>query len=149
MGSLLREPKCCTICRTTETPLWRGGPSGPKVPPFLLFSLFLPQLPFCLGSLGQSCSILAFCVGQSLCNACGIRYGKKRRELQGVEGGCREKVAKRGKSGKSSVAGVLRLLGPGKDALVKLKRRRPWRRMAEVEEAAVLLMALSCGFLYA
>ncbi|MQL89348.1 hypothetical protein Taro_021915 [Colocasia esculenta] len=113
-GSMSREPKCCTICRTTETPLWRGGPSGPK----------------------------------SLCNACGIRYGKKRRELQGVDGG--EKVAKKGKRGKSGVAGVLRLLAVGKQgALLKLKQRRPWRRLGEEEEAAVLLMALSCGCLYA
>uniref|UniRef100_J3LUF8 GATA-type domain-containing protein n=1 Tax=Oryza brachyantha TaxID=4533 RepID=J3LUF8_ORYBR len=25
------EPKACTDCHTTKTPLWRGGPSGPKV----------------------------------------------------------------------------------------------------------------------
>lgn len=36
--------KACTDCKTTKTPLWRGGPAGPK----------------------------------SLCNACGIRYRKKR-----------------------------------------------------------------------
>jgi hypothetical protein len=24
------EPKACTDCHTTKTPLWRGGPSGPK-----------------------------------------------------------------------------------------------------------------------
>lgn len=23
--------KCCTDCKTTKTPLWRGGPAGPKV----------------------------------------------------------------------------------------------------------------------
>uniref|UniRef100_A0A1D1YLZ3 GATA transcription factor 15 n=1 Tax=Anthurium amnicola TaxID=1678845 RepID=A0A1D1YLZ3_9ARAE len=112
------EPKCCTYCRTTTTPLWRGGPSGPK----------------------------------SLCNACGIKYGKKRRELKGPEGG--EKV-KRGKRIKGGGAGVVRLLGLRKDVLLnkgtllQLKHRRPWRRLGEVEEAAVLLMALSSGFLYA
>ncbi|KAF7805070.1 importin subunit alpha-2-like [Senna tora] len=36
--------KCCTDCKTTKTPLWRGGPAGPK----------------------------------TLCNACGIRYRKRR-----------------------------------------------------------------------
>ncbi|KAG4928782.1 hypothetical protein JHK85_055268 [Glycine max] len=23
--------KCCADCKTTKTPLWRGGPAGPKV----------------------------------------------------------------------------------------------------------------------
>ncbi|EMS47121.1 hypothetical protein TRIUR3_12995 [Triticum urartu] len=23
------QPKACTACNTTKTPLWRGGPSGP------------------------------------------------------------------------------------------------------------------------
>ncbi|CAA6669128.1 unnamed protein product [Spirodela intermedia] len=116
-GSQFREPKCCTICRTTRTPLWRGGPSGPK----------------------------------SLCNACGIRYGKKRRELQGPEGGVKEKRERRRKA--ITKAGILRLLGLGKDArlkpatLLQMEQRWPWRRLGEEEEAAVLLMALSSGFL--
>ncbi|CBI39566.3 unnamed protein product, partial [Vitis vinifera] len=42
--------KCCTDCKTTKTPLWRGGPAGPK----------------------------------SLCNACGIRYRKRRSSMVGV-----------------------------------------------------------------
>lgn len=25
-----RSPKCCAVCRTTKTPLWRNGPPGPK-----------------------------------------------------------------------------------------------------------------------
>ncbi|KAK4751119.1 hypothetical protein SAY87_004601 [Trapa incisa] len=37
-------PKCCADCNITKTPLWRVGPSDPKL----------------------------------LCNACGIRYRKKR-----------------------------------------------------------------------
>ncbi|KAL2345630.1 hypothetical protein Fmac_006915 [Flemingia macrophylla] len=36
--------KCCADCKTSKTPLWRGGPAGPK----------------------------------TLCNACGIRYRKRR-----------------------------------------------------------------------
>nr|KYP71287.1 GATA transcription factor 16 [Cajanus cajan] len=40
----LQSKKCCADCKTTKTPLWRGGPAGPK----------------------------------TLCNACGIRYRKKR-----------------------------------------------------------------------
>ncbi|CAD6272802.1 unnamed protein product [Miscanthus lutarioriparius] len=42
---------CCVECRTTATPMWRGGPTGPR----------------------------------SLCNACGIRYRKKRRQELGLE----------------------------------------------------------------
>ncbi|PUZ64108.1 hypothetical protein GQ55_3G118000 [Panicum hallii var. hallii] len=42
---------CCVECRTTATPMWRGGPTGPR----------------------------------SLCNACGIRYRKKRRQELGLD----------------------------------------------------------------
>lgn len=28
--------KCCTDCKTTKTPLWRGGPAGPKVSSLLI-----------------------------------------------------------------------------------------------------------------
>ncbi|URD76498.1 hypothetical protein MUK42_26043 [Musa troglodytarum] len=40
-------PRVCADCRTSETPLWRSGPEGPK----------------------------------SLCNACGIKYRKRRKGL--------------------------------------------------------------------
>ncbi|CAL9049329.1 unnamed protein product [Musa acuminata subsp. burmannicoides] len=40
-------PRVCADCRTSETPLWRSGPGGPK----------------------------------SLCNACGIKYRKRRKGL--------------------------------------------------------------------
>ncbi|KAJ4900648.1 GATA transcription factor 23 [Raphanus sativus] len=26
----MEEEKCCSECKTTKTPMWRGGPSGPK-----------------------------------------------------------------------------------------------------------------------
>ncbi|EHA8590924.1 GATA transcription factor 15-like [Cocos nucifera] len=122
------EPKSCADCRTTKTPLWRGGPSGPK----------------------------------SLCNACGIRYRKNRRAVLGhKEGERRERKQKREDDSTSStttttkeLGGVsmkLRMLGLGSEVLVKrrsvLERKR--RRMGEVEQAAVLLMALSSGFLNA
>lgn len=66
---------------------------------------------------------------QSLCNACGIRYRKRRRAAAvGSERGEKEKQGRRKKLGLSL---KFRLLGK------------------EEEEAAVLLMALSCGFVYA
>jgi len=92
-ASASEELKSCADCRTTKTPLWRGGPNGPK----------------------------------SLCNACGIRYRKKRREAKGVDGG---------------VGMKMKVLG--------LKKKWKQRMMlGEEEQAAVLLMALSSGLLYA
>ncbi|XP_010924715.1 uncharacterized protein [Elaeis guineensis] len=51
MGSL--DPsRVCAECRTSQTPLWRSGPNGPR----------------------------------SLCNACGIRYRKRRKaEINGED----------------------------------------------------------------
>ncbi|KAI4349915.1 hypothetical protein L6164_010457 [Bauhinia variegata] len=51
-GELSEDKKYCTDCKTTKTPLWRGGPAGPK----------------------------------SLCNACRIRYRKKRASVSVVGG---------------------------------------------------------------
>ncbi|KAM0904982.1 hypothetical protein ACQ4PT_017670 [Festuca glaucescens] len=133
------NPKACTDCYATKTPLWRGGPEGPK----------------------------------SLCNACGIRYRKKRREALGLDGpkrrepvatadaACTEeeedeeqqpttKESKRvGPWGKVTVE--LRMVGFGKEAVLKQRRRmRRKRRLGEEEErAAILLMALSSGVIYA
>ncbi|OAY62627.1 GATA transcription factor 16 [Ananas comosus] len=116
------ELRVCADCRTTKTPLWRGGPSGPK----------------------------------SLCNACGIRYSKKRREVWGVkEGGEREgererereRLEQKGRRG-GRVGFEIRMLGFG--AKVMLKKRSmvyKKRKMGEEEQAAVLLMALSSGLL--
>ncbi|XXG74355.1 hypothetical protein AAC387_Pa07g3095 [Persea americana] len=88
-GVILRV---CTDCNTSKTPLWRGGPAGPK----------------------------------SLCNACGIRYRKRRR-------------------------GLLDLLELGRNVWMKKKKSQEkvlfllQRKLEEDAEAAVLLMALSCG----
>ncbi|KAK1293301.1 GATA transcription factor 15 [Acorus calamus] len=115
------EKKSCSDCRTTKTPLWRGGPSGPK----------------------------------SLCNACGIRYRKKRREVLGLN---EEQQTMKKKKGKRSVGGEkdkevslkLRLLGFLQRS-AEQKQKGRWRELelGEEEEAAVLLMAISCGFVYA
>ncbi|CAN1792138.1 GATA transcription factor 16 [Linum perenne] len=95
------QKKTCADCGTSKTPLWRGGPAGPK----------------------------------SLCNACGIRSRKKRRDLMGLN------------TASSSVKE--RLVDVGKEALMqrsKMEKRR--RKFGEEEQAAVLLMALSCGSVY-
>lgn len=114
------EPKACTDCHTTKTPLWRGGPSGPK----------------------------------SLCNACGIRYRKKRREALGLdagEGGAERQEKKKSKRERGEeVTMELRMVGFGKEVVLKQRRRmRRRRRLGEEEKAAILLMALSSGVIYA
>ncbi|KAM0928206.1 hypothetical protein ACQ4PT_002338 [Festuca glaucescens] len=135
------NPKACTDCYATKTPLWRGGPEGPK----------------------------------SLCNACGIRYRKKRREALGLDGPKRrepvtactddaggeeeedEEHQQLPKTKKSKRVGPreevtveLRMVGFGKEVVLKQRRRmRRKRRLGEEEKAAILLMALSSGVIYA
>ncbi|KAJ0980618.1 hypothetical protein J5N97_008873 [Dioscorea zingiberensis] len=90
------QTKSCALCRTTKTPLWRGGPSGPK----------------------------------SLCNACGIKYRKKREKSNG------SRILKLG------------MLSFGSEFLLKKRSNivKKHRKLREEEQAAVLLMALSSGF---
>ncbi|KAK9086337.1 hypothetical protein Syun_028731 [Stephania yunnanensis] len=117
--------KSCSDCRTTKTPLWRGGPEGPK----------------------------------SLCNACGIRYRKKRRAIMGINKvGRSEDHQKRkdikSKSNSNSKLGVsmkMRLLALGKEVLLHRSAIMEKHRKlgSEEEQAAILLMALSCGSVYA
>ncbi|XAR57028.1 hypothetical protein NMG60_11025026 [Bertholletia excelsa] len=113
--------KTCADCGTTKTPLWRGGPAGPK----------------------------------SLCNACGIRSRKKKRALLGLNKGSTEKKTKKtainshrnnGKLGESVKRNIATALGP--EVLQRSTVERLRRKLGEVEQAAVLLMALSCGSVY-
>ncbi|RAL38556.1 hypothetical protein DM860_002534 [Cuscuta australis] len=133
------EIKTCADCGTTKTPLWRGGPAGPK----------------------------------SLCNACGIRSRKRRRALLGLNkeekktkkptGGCKSGCggSSSSDSGSSSSTGggntgisppsaplKKRFLEVG---LQKPRSQQPRRKqqLGEVEKAAFLLMALSCGSVFA
>ena len=69
--------KCCADCKTTKTPLWRGGPAGPKVQ--------FQSEPISI-SLNHIWAQLFnyFWFMQTLCNACGIRY-RKRRAMKEME----------------------------------------------------------------
>lgn len=122
--------KSCTDCRTTKTPLWRGGPSGPK----------------------------------SLCNACGIRYRKKRRPVMGSKerdvagerskgGSARGKrEEKRGSMNERMKSLEMTMMGFRGEIFWKLSsiiRKKNRRTLGEEEEAAILLMAISSGFVYA
>ncbi|XVF05982.1 hypothetical protein REPUB_Repub06bG0008600 [Reevesia pubescens] len=150
--------KFCTDCKTTKTPLWRGGPAGPK----------------------------------SLCNACGIRYRKKRRAMLGLNKGSEKKKERSHSSSHSTITtssasiatpickfnGLsetvkMRLFALGSEVLlqrspslsssstttttflsslsriVKKQRCQRRRKLGEEEQAAFSLMALSCGSVFA
>lgn len=132
------EIKTCADCGTTKTPLWRGGPAGPK----------------------------------SLCNACGIRSRKRRRALMGLNKEEKKKKPAGGSksgggssssdSGSSSSTtgggntGISPTPAPLKKrflevGLQKPRSQQPRRKqqLGEEEKAAFLLMALSCGSVFA
>ncbi|KAI7756476.1 hypothetical protein M8C21_031038 [Ambrosia artemisiifolia] len=134
-----KDGKLCFDCKTSTTPLWRSGPAGPK----------------------------------SLCNACGIRFRKKK----GVSGSTDKKKEKPHTSPSPSTSssatddnttssrkreidedvsnsGDLRLqevvvLRSPRSPMKKVKRNEneymTMKKFGEVEEAAYLLMCLSCG----
>lgn len=119
-----QQKKTCADCGTSKTPLWRGGPAGPK----------------------------------SLCNACGIRSRKKRRDNLALNRAGNEKKAKKGNNHHSSSNNSnklgdglkQRLLALGREVLMQrstVEKQR--RKLGEEEQAAVLLMALSYGSVYA
>ncbi|XP_047174728.1 GATA transcription factor 16-like [Vigna umbellata] len=105
------QKKTCADCGTTKTPLWRGGPAGPK----------------------------------SLCNACGIRSRKKKRAILGISKGNNEDGRKGKKSGGAGAAAI----GGGALGREVLLHRSHWKKLGEEEKAAVLLMSLSYGSVYA
>ncbi|CAN4111004.1 unnamed protein product [Withania somnifera] len=129
--------KSCSDCKTTKTPLWRSGPFGPK----------------------------------SLCNACGIKYRKKKGTPIGVNKGPTKKKEKLvsnssstdevaykiGNENDDKLSKVLRvkLMMLGKEVVILQRQRSSMRKptsqrkLSEVERAALLLMALSCGSVFA
>ncbi|KAK1591538.1 hypothetical protein Q3G72_019493 [Acer saccharum] len=130
----VNEKKTCADCGTTKTPLWRGGPAGPK----------------------------------SLCNACGIRSRKKRRAVLGINK--EERKPRKHNSSQSQSQSCSsnnnnsnsnnsklgeslkeRLMALGREVLMQrstVEKQRK-KKLGEEEQAAVLLMALSYGSVYA
>ncbi|KAH9730663.1 GATA transcription factor 16 [Citrus sinensis] len=109
-GTFNEMNKSCIDCHTTRTPLWRGGPAGPR----------------------------------SLCNACGIRYRKtKKLALLGRDKG-RAQKRKRKYSSNNNNKGATKLGISLKAGLMAVGSD-----MGEEEQAAILLMSLSYGCLYA
>ncbi|OIW17684.1 hypothetical protein TanjilG_29034 [Lupinus angustifolius] len=109
--------KTCADCGTSKTPLWRGGPAGPK----------------------------------SLCNACGIRSRKKKRAILGVNKGNNNDEIRKGKRSNSNnkIGESLkqRLWALGKEVMMQRSTMR--KKLGEEEQAAVVLMSLSYGSVYA
>ncbi|KAF9600983.1 hypothetical protein IFM89_014968 [Coptis chinensis] len=129
--------RTCSDCNTTRTPLWRSGPKGPK----------------------------------SLCNACGIRQRKARRAMAAATAAARNGVAHtdtspvqtklhftKKKSGKGHVAQQNKQFKLGitphnrrnhgfEDFIVNLSNNLAFHHVfpQDETEAAILLMALSCG----
>ncbi|KAL5698756.1 hypothetical protein ACHQM5_029750 [Ranunculus cassubicifolius] len=110
--------RTCSDCNTTKTPLWRSGPRGPK----------------------------------SLCNACGIRQRKARRAM----------AAAQAEGGETSSTSVTKLHIKKKrckpsgqnqkklcfeDFVINLSKNSAYQQVfpQDEKEAAILLMALSCG----
>ncbi|KAK1380334.1 GATA transcription factor [Heracleum sosnowskyi] len=117
--------KTCVDCGTSKTPLWRGGPAGPK----------------------------------TLCNACGIRSRKRRRALLGLNNDDKKpkKVAaidtNTPNNDDTMVDSLKRkLVALGSEVVIQRPRSsisKPRRKISEEEQAAMLLMALSYGSVFA
>ncbi|KAG0461457.1 hypothetical protein HPP92_021754 [Vanilla planifolia] len=110
--------RVCSDCNTTKTPLWRSGPQGPK----------------------------------SLCNACGIRQRKARRSMSTLLSATNSSAArddptvpfkKRCRFISTGVSTQRKLCF--EDVAASLKRARVFPQ--DEKDAAILLMALSCGLM--
>ncbi|RVX05534.1 putative GATA transcription factor 22 [Vitis vinifera] len=134
--------RVCADCNTTKTPLWRSGPRGPK----------------------------------SLCNACGIRQRKARRAMAAAAATANgtilptntapTKTKAKHKDKKSSNGHVSHYKKRCKlaaapscetkklcfeDFTISLSKNSAFHRVFlqdEIKEAAILLMALSCGLVH-
>ena len=85
---------------------------------------------------------------QSLCNACGIRYRKKKGALLGLNRDSRTEKSKSKMEIDVSRSGIKTL---GRDMWPHcIVGKQEWKsKLREEEQAAFLLMALSCGCVYA
>uniref|UniRef100_A0A0A9CDY1 GATA-type domain-containing protein n=1 Tax=Arundo donax TaxID=35708 RepID=A0A0A9CDY1_ARUDO len=105
---------CCVECRTTATPMWRGGPTGPR----------------------------------SLCNACGIRYRKKRRQELGLDNKKPQQQRPQQPQPQqhqdhSEATSAVKDSSSSSNKSSNLQVVKKRRVLMGVEEAAILLMALS------
>ncbi|KAJ0238448.1 GATA transcription factor 17 [Hirschfeldia incana] len=150
-GSSGETKKTCVDCGTFKTPLWRGGPAGPK-------------------SLCNACGIKSRKKRQA---ALGIKPEKKIRKSNSSDSDLssldhhrndKSKIKKddghkacSSKSGISTSSSCNKRVGKFLDLGLEVpvmkrssvEKKRLWKKLGEEERAAVLLMALSCGSVYA
>ncbi|EFH61433.1 hypothetical protein ARALYDRAFT_479155 [Arabidopsis lyrata subsp. lyrata] len=142
-GSSGDTKRTCVDCGTIRTPLWRGGPAGPK-------------------SLCNACGIKSRKKRQA---ALGMRSEekKKNRKSSGNDLNLDHRNAKNDKINKDDDAKNDKINKDddakndkiNKDDDLKtcnsktVEKKRLWRKLGEEERAAVLLMALSCSSVYA
>ncbi|KAI3945386.1 hypothetical protein MKW92_042543 [Papaver armeniacum] len=142
----LTNEKRCSDCQTTKTPLWRGGPAGPK-------------------SLCNACGIrqrkkrralLGLNSNSGSNKKLSGKIEKKERSCCSSSGSSSSSTSSDGaenNDNKSKIGVSLKLrflsLG-GREVLLqqRSKSMEKQRKLGEEEQAAVLLMALSCGSLY-
>ncbi|MCD7454629.1 hypothetical protein HAX54_025375 [Datura stramonium] len=134
--------KTCADCGTTKTPLWRGGPAGPK-------------------SLCNACGIKSRKKRRALLGLDkedkklkkSVAFGHKSIGLQHhLNQSCNSSSSSSSGDSRSSnfvkniVSSSLKkkLLPFGKEVVLQRPRTQK-RKLGEVEQAAFLLMALSCG----
>lgn len=165
--------RVCSDCSTTKTPLWRSGPQGPKVlinlypstyPPLYLhehsFESFHLSLFFPRNNCDRS--------WQSLCNACGIRQRKARRaamaaatgsglvatdtarKVQKEKRSIRDRAIPNKKRCKIDTTRTAQKKPQIDDIMMSLSNNSAFHRVFPQDEtdAAILLMALSCGLVH-
>ncbi|KAM4108147.1 hypothetical protein ACB094_03G023800 [Castanea mollissima] len=148
---VIENKKCCTVCKTTKTPLWRGGPAGPK-------------------SLCNACGIRDRKRRNSMMGLSHVSYRKKYRSnaratttatksnsnvtTTTTTTSTAKAVGNGGKNLRESLK--TKLMALGNDFLLQrlpsvMKKQRCQRRrkLKEEEQAALCLMALSCGSVFA
>ncbi|RYR30809.1 hypothetical protein Ahy_B01g055579 [Arachis hypogaea] len=139
------QKKTCADCGTSKTPLWRGGPAGPKVTP--------PPTPT-----ASPFVIYQISSWKSLCNACGIRSRKKKRAILGITRGTTTDDVKKGKRSNTVANSNNNKFGDSfsfKKRWITMARQRSnpahshRDKLGEEEQAAFLLMSLSYGSVYA
>ncbi|KAK6790271.1 hypothetical protein RDI58_014071 [Solanum bulbocastanum] len=139
--------KTCADCGTTKTPLWRGGPAGPK-------------------SLCNACGIKSRKKRRAFLglnneekkSKKSVALGHKNNEVQhhlnqSCSSSSNSEDSKSSNFVKNIVSSSLKkkLLPFGKEEVVMQRprsRSTQKRKLGEVEQAAFLLMALSCGSFY-
>lgn len=132
--------KTCADCGTTKTPLWRGGPAGPK-------------------SLCNACGIRSRKKRRALLGLNKTEDKKSKRSNSSSSNNNSSSTSNNsnssgggGRSSKNKLGDSLkrRLLALGREVMMQrstVEKQR--RKLGEEEQAAVLLMALSYGSVYA